>query len=167
MRTFVIAFIGLLLAYLLAGCGTSEGLGGAQDGYYTATLGTATPRDIAGTAPDVLRRRYNMEIFRVEYEPPTPDVYVQTGWKQSLPAEDDSSRVVAARQRYIVEGRPRIRAPISGAQINVVSFTAEKQAQFKDSSTWVSAPFSPSEMRSVEEIEDYLKGELAVGVRSF
>lgn len=167
MRILVITFTGLLLAYLLAGCGTSEGLGGAQEGYYTATLGTATPRDIAGTAPEVLRRRYNMEIFRVEYEPPTPDVYVQTGWKQSLPAEDDSSRVVAARQRYIVEGRPRIRAPISGAQINVVSFTAEKQAQFEDSPAWVSAAFSPSEMRAVEEIEDYLKAELAVGVRSF
>lgn len=160
-RPGLLVLIALLIG--LPGCVSSGGTG--TDGTFRQRIGVAAPADIIRETENTLVSRYGYRFDRKVTT--SEDLRFITQWNNHSPLEDEQERGIAqSRTRIFVNARPRSRA---GGEVRTytVIFEAEYQVQKQGNPEWVSVSVPPDRTEYLEDIADYLEGQVASGVRTY
>ena len=151
----------LLLLPVFISCAGSAFKEKASSADYTAKRIELTKgEDFFNAAQLILASKFQYEIERTEQA--TPELYLETSWKNRYPFEDEIARgIVKARSRIILRARPHYIGPTDAADLLFnLDFHAENEVLFEGKDEWERVPMSKMLMQYFGRIVDDLKSEV-------
>ncbi len=160
------ALTGFCIALFIVGVvGCASSGRSATDGTFRQRIGVASPADIITETENTLVSRYNYRFDRKITT--SEDLRFITQWNNHSPLEDERERGIAqSRTRIFVNARPRSRA---GGEVRTytVIFEAEYEVQQQGNPAWVQASIPADRTEYLQDIADYLEGQVASGLRTY
>ncbi|MGH7457172.1 MAG: hypothetical protein ACRENG_37830 [bacterium] len=155
----------LLMMLVIGGCAASSSGSKSASLKYTADLGTATTFDFREKSQRALNKyQYVIERFE-EYG---NILYLETQWKdREVFADEQTSGVVEAKSRIILEARPFTRSSAGVTKLNKVEFAGENLVIFENTQTWASVPMTPMCKAYFKRFADDLRTEFRTGFRRY